>query len=283
MMFGERCSSQDWATAVGVAPSRLATDDSTSDCTGEKPPSGKYGTYAMCCSAVAASIASSARVGEVVEVLHARHRGDPLRLGQLVEADRAQAQVPDQALLPQLGERLELRTDGVRSRRAVIDPGEGPEVDHIEQVEPEPAEVVVHLRAQRLWQVAGQPAAPLVADHPDLGHDVHVVAVREERLPDDLVGDVRPVGLGRVDVVDAQLDRGPQHVDGGGAVARRPEDARAGEPHRAVADPVEVEVPDPVGAGPGVRWVRGGHGGIVASASAMCRRRIPVMPRRSPG
>jgi hypothetical protein len=32
---------------------------------------------------------------------------------------------------------------------------------------------------------------------------VHVVAVWEERLADDLVGDVRPVGVGRVDVVDA--------------------------------------------------------------------------------
>jgi hypothetical protein len=41
--------------------------------------------------------------------------------------------------------------------------------------------------------------------------------------PDDLVGDVWPVGVGRVDVVDAQLDRGPQHLDRGGAVARRPE------------------------------------------------------------
>jgi hypothetical protein len=61
IMFGECCSSQDWATAIGVPPSRLATDSTTSDCSGEKLPSGKYGTYAMCCSAVAASPAASAR------------------------------------------------------------------------------------------------------------------------------------------------------------------------------------------------------------------------------
>jgi hypothetical protein len=48
-MFGDCCSSQDWATAIEVAPSRLAT---ASDCSGEKPPSGKYGTYGMCCSAL---------------------------------------------------------------------------------------------------------------------------------------------------------------------------------------------------------------------------------------
>jgi hypothetical protein len=99
----------------------------------------------------------------------------------------------------------------------------------------------------------------LVADQRYLGHDVHPVAVREERLPDDLVGDVRAVGVGRVDVVDAQLDRGPQHLDRGRAVARRPEDAGPGELHRAVADPVEVEVPDPVGAGLGGGWPGGSH------------------------
>jgi hypothetical protein len=81
-----------------------------------------------------------------------------------------------------------------------------------------------------------------------------------------IVGDVRPVAVGRVDVVDAQLDRGPQHLDGRGAVARRPEDARTSELHRAVADPVEVEVPDPIGAGPGGGRVRVVHGRIVASA-----------------
>src|SRR5712691_13170407 len=143
IMFGECCSSQDWATAIGVAPSRLATDSSTSDCSGEKLPSGKYGTYAMCCSAVAASTASSARLA-MLKKLHAHHRGDPLRFGQLVEADRAQAQVPDQALLLQFGQRIE--PGRARNHQAVVAPGGGPEVDHVEHVELEPAEVVVHLR-----------------------------------------------------------------------------------------------------------------------------------------
>jgi len=58
--------------------------------------------------------------------------------------------VPDQALLPQFGECLELGGERVPGRRAVVDPGEGPEVDHVEHVEPEPAQVAVHLLAQRL-------------------------------------------------------------------------------------------------------------------------------------
>ena len=121
----------------------------------------------------------------------------------------------------EFGESLELRRRGVRNRRAVVDPA-SPEVDHVEHVEPEPAQVVVHLLAQRLRRVGRPPATLLVADHPDFGHDVHIVPVLEERLPDDLVGDGRPVGVCRVDVVDAQRDRGPQHVDRGGAVAGGP-------------------------------------------------------------
>jgi hypothetical protein len=56
----------------------------------------------------------------------------------------------DWALLLQFGQRLELGRERARNHQAVVDPGGGPEVDHVEHVEPEPAEVVVHLLAQRL-------------------------------------------------------------------------------------------------------------------------------------
>jgi hypothetical protein len=54
------------------------------------------------------------------------------------------------ALLLQFGQCLELPSQLARNRRAVVDPDERPEVDHVEHLEPEPPEVVVHLRAQRL-------------------------------------------------------------------------------------------------------------------------------------
>jgi len=167
-MFGECCSSQDSATAVGGRA---------------EPPGDRLQHIGLQRREAAEREVRHVRdvllgrfrehrrvrpVGDVVEVLHARHWDDALRLGQLVEADRAQAQVPDQALLLQFGECLELPSQLARNRRAVVDPGEGPQVDHVEHVEPEPAEVVVHLCAQRIRRVAGQPAAPLVADHPTL-------------------------------------------------------------------------------------------------------------------
>ena len=57
------------------------------------------------------------------------------------------------------------------------------------------------------------------------------------RRADELVGDVGPVVLRRVDVVDAQLDGPAQHRQGRVAVPRWAEHARAGQLHRAEADP----------------------------------------------
>lgn len=45
-IFGERCNSHASATPIGVALSCAATLFSVSECNGEKPPRGKYGTYA---------------------------------------------------------------------------------------------------------------------------------------------------------------------------------------------------------------------------------------------
>jgi hypothetical protein len=46
-----------------------------------------------------------------------------------------------------------------------------------------------------------------------------------QRLADQLIGDVRPVVLRRIDVVYPQLDRAPQHSERLVAIARRPEHA----------------------------------------------------------
>ena len=71
---------------------------------------------------------------------------------------------------------------------------------------------------------------------------VETVGVRVQRSRDELLGDVRAVAVGRVDEVDAELDRAPQHRDRGVVVARRAPDALAGDPHRAEAEAVDLEV-----------------------------------------
>jgi hypothetical protein len=89
---------------------------------------------------------------------------------------------------------------------------------------------------------------------PDLGGDHQVVGVGRESIVDQLVrrpesGEIE----GRcVDVVDAQLDRAPEHGDGLVAVAReafRVERPAAGQPHRAESESADREVAE----GPGSR------------------------------
>src|SRR4029079_16123598 len=66
--------------------------------------------------------------------------------------------------------------------------------------------------------------------------ELEVRGIRVERLANELVDGVGAVVLGGVDVIDAELDRAAQDGAGGGGGARRPEDARARELHRAEAD-----------------------------------------------
>src|SRR4029453_11477204 len=103
---------------------------------------------------------------------------------------------------------------------------------------------------------------------PDIGDDVQVVRVGRQRLADDLVRHVRAVVVGRVDVVDAQVDGGAHHPDRRVAVLRRAEDVRSRELHGAVADAGEVEVADPV-AGEG-----GGGGHVPPLQRARRPRRV---------
>jgi hypothetical protein len=170
--------------------------------------------------------------------------------------------VPDESLLPQLGERLELLRDGARLRRLEAADAQ---VHDIQRVESEAPQVVVDLLAQLGGRAGVRPAALLVAAGADLRDDVQVVGVRGESLADELVGDVRAVEVGCVDVVDAQLDGLAQHGDRRVVVLRRSEDAGARELHRAVADAGELDVGDAVAAA----------GEIVECHDIQCRRCPP--------
>ena len=178
----------------------------------------------MFCRAVSSSSGWSVPAGQVVEVLDAHDRRDLLRLRQLLGVDHREPEVPDQPLGPQRGQLRELLRERARHRRVPVVPAADPQVDGVEGVDPEPLQVVVHLLAQVGRGAREHPAAGGVAHRADLGDDAQVIRVRRERLADDLVGDVRPVEVGRVDVVDAELDRGAEHGDRLGPVGRRPED-----------------------------------------------------------
>ncbi len=143
--------------------------------------------------------------------------------------------MPDQPLLLQFGERLELRRDAARLGSVEA---AHPEVHHVESFEPEVPEVVVHLLDEFVRLAGVRPATVGVAAGTDLRHEVQVLGVGVQGLADHLVRHVRTVEVGRVDVGDAELDDRAEHPDGFVAVGGRTEDAGSGELHGAVPDSV---------------------------------------------
>src|ERR1700754_2654610 len=79
-------------------------------------------------------------------------------------------------------------------------------------------------------------AAALVAAGADLADQHKSFWIGMKSRTDELVDDVRPVVLGRVDVVDAGVDGLSEEEDRVVVVGGWPEDARPGQAHRAVAD-----------------------------------------------
>lgn len=77
------------------------------------------------------------------------------------------------------------------------------EVDDVELVEAEVAEVVVDAVDDLLTGECGDPGCVCAAASTDFGDDDEAVRVGMERLFDDLVGDVRAVEVAGVDVIDA--------------------------------------------------------------------------------
>ena len=108
--------------------------------------------------------ASSCAVGQVVEVLDGTDRRDRLRLGELAADDAAQAEVADQALLLEFGQRAELLGDRLVAGPLVRG---GAQVHHIEDVQSEVVDVVLspgagghrHRATAYLLSLAGTPSA----------------------------------------------------------------------------------------------------------------------------
>ncbi len=156
--------------------------------------------------------------------------------------------MPDQALPLQFRQRGERGLD--RSFGGSMD-APNPEIDNLDRVQAEIAQVVVH-RGDEIGRGERRVPGGVVAAHrTHLGDDHQIGRVGAERLADDLVGDVRPVEVTGVDVVDPVRRRFAQHGERGLAILRRTEHARPGQLHRPVAEAVHGAVAEAEGAGGG--------------------------------
>ena len=272
-MLGDRCSSH---AAPPPSASRRAGGDraSVSDCSGENPPSGKYGTYAMPCSASARPAVVLA-AGDVVEVLHAHDRRDRLCLGELHGVHRRRPRCP---ISPCCCTRPARRTAPRPSHRRVpVVTAADPQVDHVERLEPE--------RVRLSWTCSAgrpgprvEPVAVLIAARADLGDEVEVIGVGSRSASLMTVGDVRAVEVGRVDVRDAERD-GLAHSGFASSSAGGPKQAGAGELHGAVAQRASPSRSPTWAGAAGQRTVRGDVDRFSSECLVLGRRgSLPAAP-----
>ena len=175
-------------------------------------------------------------VEQAVGVLDA---GDVGQLDGLLGGPEGHVRDADQVELALRAERLELaELVGERHVRAAV-AVHAAEVDEVHPLDAQRAQVVLDALAQLGRPQRREPGAVLVAAGADLRHQLQVRRVGVQRLPDQVVHDVRPVVLGGVDVVDAELDRAAQNGArtvrvAGGPNTRGPASCMAPRPMRLI-------------------------------------------------
>ena len=112
---------------------------------------------------------------QIVLVLHAGDAADAPGVRDLARRDVAQADVTDQPLLLQLGERGERFVQ--RSLGGAVHVEHRPQVDHLEPLQAQVAQVVVHRLAQLLRREGRVPGSVRAAHRAHLGHDHQVVGI----------------------------------------------------------------------------------------------------------
>jgi hypothetical protein len=108
------------------------------------------------------------------------------------------------------------------------------QIHDVHMLDAQAAEVRLDARAQ-LGRLLGRHEACSFAFGADLADEHEVIGVGVQRFTDESVGHAVAVELGRVDVVDAELDGAAQHPDGRRPIDRTPLSA-LGELHRTKAD-----------------------------------------------
>src|SRR6185437_14629895 len=158
--------------------------------------------------------------------------------GKLIDVDVGDTDLADLPLVLKILQRADrLLVRDLRIR--------GVQLVEVDPLEAEASQRALACLAQVLRAAIARPETVLalaVADGAALGRDDEVVRVGTERLGDQLLADLGAVGVGGVDQIDAELDRAPEHGDRFVAVRGRAEDFGAGDPHRAEAEPADLEV-----------------------------------------
>ena len=146
--------------------------------------------------------------------------------------------------------------DRVLQRHLRVGPVELVERDLFEL---EPPQTTLAGLDQVLWPPVGRPLSRSGAHEAAFGRDHEIIRVRVERLADQFLAHVWPVGIGGVEKVHAELDRAAQHRLRLVAVGGLTPDAPTRDTHGAKAEAVDGQVAADIN--------RAGHSGVPALRS----------------
>jgi hypothetical protein len=120
-----------------------------------------------------------------------------------------------------------------------VDAMELPEIDPFLA---QPLEAAVQLLAQVFGAAVHRPLVRSRALVPCLRRDDEPLGIGVQRLGDQLLGDVRPVGVGGIDEVDSQVDRPPKDTNRLAAIRWRTPHSFSSDPHGAEAHAIDGEI-----------------------------------------
>src|SRR6185437_184676 len=149
--------------------------------------------------------------------------------------DFGETGMPDQAFLAELVDYIEL----FLARHFRVDPVQLPERNLLK---PKPLEAAMHLLAQLLRPAIRLPAVRSRPVMPALGRDDEAGGIGMQRFADQVLAHMRPIGLGRVDEIHAEIGQALEGADGLRPIRRRSPYALAGDAHGAEAEAVDPEV-----------------------------------------
>src|SRR5579862_1191785 len=198
----------------------------------------------------------AASVDQVVAVLYRGHGEDPAGSLDSGHRDFAQPGMADDALVQQFTHGSEL----LLAWHTGVDAMKLPESDlfHAELLE-----AALGLRNQICRVSVGYPLVWSWARQPRLGGDQHSF-IGMQRLAYQLFRYIGPVAVGSVDEVDAEPGQPTQRRQRSAAVRGRAPDAGTREPHSAISETIDGDVPNPE--------LPGGAGVDLAHRSVLCSR-----------
>src|SRR5271165_5887824 len=186
--------------------------------------------YASTRKVVDKSVVTSLR--DVVHILDANNLRDCLRLIQLLGTDVAQTEMPNQSLTSELHKHRQRFFDRpLRWRHHSANP----EIDQVQGVEPEIAEIVMNAIDQLLARKRVDPRFVRWPPGAQFGDQHLSIRIRMKRPLNYLVGHMRTVIIARIDVIDPRRDSLSQNSDGSVNIARWSIHARTGKLHGAIA------------------------------------------------